>query len=348
MRPLEGIRVLDFSILPAGAVTALILAEAGAEVIRVEPNNNPDAAATENALVNRGKKRLAVDPGRGDLITHLGKLIESADVVVLCDRPGESRIFNLEVGQIADLNAKAICCEIIGWDRDGPMAELAGEDFNYLAESGLFDQMRAPDTFPSPPPPNLASLAAGALPAAINILLALRGRDSGGDGRALEIAISDNLFGFQYQAIAAAGHTGSAKTPRYGVYETSDGRYIAVAAVEDRYWENLCERLELDDELREASADPAEVQRALTAIFKARTAKFWRDKFENRDLCCSIVASLDEALAHPQFRDRAMFDHQVTVGGRALPAVVVPVDTAFRDRNADFESSVADTPDAFL
>ena len=178
------------------------------------------------------------------------------------------------------------------------------------------------------------------MPCLVNLLLALRHRDATGDGCYLDLSIADFLFTLGHAEIGRATHGGSwpapgkerftGGSPRYQLYATSDDRYVAVAAIEDRHWENLCERLELEDELRDDASAPDETYRALSAIIGARTAAFWRDKFENRDLCCSVVADLEEALANPQFRNRGLFDHKARFDGGEVPAVVTPLASQIR------------------
>lgn len=350
MRPLDGIRVLDFTTLLSGSMASLVLAEAGAEVIKIEPiggdrlrNQAPMLGETgaDFAVLNRGKKSLVVDMRASGALRRLTKLIESADVLIDDRRPGDIDRPGLEYAEVEAINGRLIYCAITGWGQEGPQANVEASGLNCGAETGLLSLRAASEGGLALPTGPVSDIAAGSFPAVINILMALRHRDQTGRGCKLDVAVADAMFTFQYWAIAQAAATDqwpvpgkellTGGSPRYQIYETADGKFVAVAAIDDRHWENLCERLELDEELRDRNADPETVGDTLSAIFRARNAKFWREKFENRDIGCSIVASLQEAIANPHFQERGLFDRKVAVGDKELPAVVVPVQAAFRD-----------------
>jgi crotonobetainyl-CoA:carnitine CoA-transferase CaiB-like acyl-CoA transferase len=194
---------------------------------------------------------------------------------------------------------------------------------------------------PVVPPALIADIAGGAYPAVLNILLALRERDHAGRGRHLDISMSDNLFPFLYWALGSGLAAGvwpgngdalvTGGTPRYRLYPTRDGRVVAAAPIEQRFWDIFCDVVDLEPELRDDSRDRAATIARVAEIVRGADAETWRARFQGRDCCCSIVADLREAMADPHFRDRGLFAHVLAnAEGRTLPALPVPVAPAFR------------------
>jgi len=356
MQPLQGLRVVEIGDGLASALAALTLAEAGAEVVKVisptqadeARSGGADATAIEFALRNRGKKSVIVNLDDQGAHAELQPLLADADVLIEETRPGTLDDLGLGYDAAKALNSKLIYCSISGYGQTGPMAREGSQDLNRLGATGLLRLSADAGGAPVLPAARIGDIAAGAFPCVINILLALRSRDATGEGCRLDLAIADTLFTFTYATIGTAALSRNwpepgnealtGGSPRYQLYATSDGRYVAVAAIEDRHWENLCERLELEDELRDDARAPDETRRALAAIIGARTAEFWRDKFENRDLCCSVVADLEQAVANPQFRDRGLFDRKIRFHGGELDAVVTPLAPQFRGESTTEEA----------
>ncbi len=348
MQPLQGLRVVEIGDGVASALAALTLADAGAEVVKVVSaapakearSDSADAAAIEFALRNCGKKSVVVNLDDQGASAELRALLADADVLIEETRPGTLDGLGLGYDAARALNPKLIYCSVSAYGQTGPMAREGSQDLNRLGATGLLRLSADAGGAPVLPAARIGDIAAGAFPCVINVLLALRARDATSEGCRLDLAIADALFTFTYATIAAAALTDhwpepgnealTGGSPRYQLYATSDSQYVAVAAIEDRHWENLCERLELEDELRDDAREPDETRRALAAIIGARTAAFWRDKFENRNLCCSVVADLAQAMANPQFRDRGLFDRKVRFRGGELNAVVTPLVSQFR------------------
>jgi len=194
---------------------------------------------------------------------------------------------------------------------------------------------------PVVPPALIADIAGGAYPAVINILLALRMRDATGQGRRLDIAMADNLFPLMYWALgerhvrgicpgSATGLT-TGGTPRYRLYPTADDRMVAAAAIEQKFWEEFCYFIMLDPELRDDARAPAATVTAISGIIRSRPAAHWSEAFAGRDCCCTIVATLEEALTDPHFRSRGLFAHAlVNEQGERQVALPVPIDPGFR------------------
>jgi crotonobetainyl-CoA:carnitine CoA-transferase CaiB-like acyl-CoA transferase len=209
---------------------------------------------------------------------------------------------------------------------------VAAHDLNYVAESGMLSLAAGADGAPVVPPALIADIAGGAYPAVMNILLALRNRERGAGGCKLDISMSDNLFTFIYWALGEGSVTGAwpgpadalvtGGSPRYQVYRTADDRFIAAAPLEERFWENFCAALAIP---RDASRE------TVAACIARKTAAEWRAIFAGKDVCSTIVATMQEAVADPHFRARGLFEHQVQTDAGPIPAVPVPIAESFRD-----------------
>lgn len=345
--PLDGVFVLDFSTLLPGPLAGLILAEAGAEVLKIErPGTGDEMRSYEPrlgtdsanfALLNRGKASIAVDLKLPDAIETLRPQLERADVIIEQFRPGVMERLGLGYDAVRQINPGVIYCSITGWGQDGPMANVAGHDLNYMAEVGLLDLVRGADGAPALPPVLAADIAGGAYPAVMNILLALRRRDATGEGMAIDVAMAEALFTFHYWSIGGNAADGrwpvpggdlvTGGTPRYRIYRTADDRFVAAAPLEEKFWQALCELLDIPAELRGPDASSEAAGACVAERFLAKTANQWRAAFAGRDLCCNVVATLEEALANPHFRDRGLLAAKVASGsdqGCALPLPVAP------------------------
>lgn len=351
MRPLAGLLVLDFSTLLPGPMATLLLAEAGAEVVKIERPGHGDemrdyeprwgADSVNFALLNRGKKSIALDLKNSADRAKLAPLLARADILVEQFRPGVMARLGLDYESVANANPRIIYCSITGYGQDGPRRDVAGHDLNYIGDTGLLSLSMGARGQPVVPPALIADIAGGAYPAVINIMLALIERSRSGRGRHLDVAMTDNLFPFMYWAIgdglAAGRWPGNASslvtggTPRYRLYPTKDGRVVAAAPIEQRFWETFCDVVELEPALRDDSRDPQATIQRVAEIIHGRGAADWTSRFEGRDCCCSIVATAQEALENPHFRARGLFDH-VLVNDlqQRISALPVPIMAAFR------------------
>ena len=203
MLPLSGIRVLDFSTLLPGPMATLLLAEAGADVIKVERPAGEELRSYEPrfadtsvsfAMLNRGKKSVAIDLKQAGAVDRLRPLIESADVVVEQFRPGVMDRLGLGYDSLRVVNPRLIYCAITGYGQSGLKSQVAAHDLNYQADSGLLSISAGSDGAPVVPSALIADIAGGAYPAVINILLALRRRDATGEGCKIDVAMTDGLF----------------------------------------------------------------------------------------------------------------------------------------------------------
>jgi crotonobetainyl-CoA:carnitine CoA-transferase CaiB-like acyl-CoA transferase len=349
-QPLAGVCVLDFSTLLPGPLATLLLAEAGAEIIKIERPGAGDEmrsyqprfgpSSVNFALLNRGKRSVAIDLKAPDALSRLRPLIARADVVLEQFRPGVMDRLGLGYEALAEINPRIIYCAITGYGQTGPKAQLAAHDLNYVAESGLLGLGAGADGAPIVPPALIADIAGGSYPAMINILLALRERESSGRGRKLDVAMADNLFTFMYWALGnglaagawprPGGELVSGGSPRYQIYRTSDGRFLAAAPLEQKFWENFCEAIGLEAQWRDDARDAHGTREAIARCVAGRTAEEWSKALAGKDVCCAIVASVEEALADAHFQARGLFAQQLVTGGRAICALPVPIDPAFR------------------
>jgi alpha-methylacyl-CoA racemase len=350
-QPLSGVFVLDFTTLLPGPLATLMLAEAGAEVVKIErpggeetrkypPRWENQSAAF--ALLNRGKKSVVLDLKDAVAREKLEPLLRRADVLVEQFRPGVMARLGLGYDAVRAINPRIVFCSISGYGQTGPRAGAAGHDLNYIGATGLLALNPGPLDRPVVPPGLIADIAGGSLPAVMNILLALRQRDLTGAGSHIDIAMTDAMFTFAWHALAA-GHAqgrfpGPAEarvaggSPRYQLYPTCDGKLVACAALEQKFWETFVATIQLAPALADDAADPAATKAAVAGIIAKEAAEHWRPIFAAADCCVTIVASLEEALRDPHFIERGLFTYRLAAGsGATMPALPLPIAPQFRD-----------------
>ena len=343
-----GVRVLDFSTLLPGPLASLVLARAGADVLKIERPGAGDemrsyaspfgASSVDFALLNQGKRSLALD-----LKSDAGRecalaLARDADVLIEQFRPGVMERLGLGPATLAELNPRLVYCSITGWGQSGPLADTAAHDLNYQAESGMLALSAGADGAPGVPQALVADIGGGAWPAVMNILLALRARESHGRGVHLDVAMADNLFTFMYWGLGSGFVGGqwprpgqellTGGSPRYNVYRTKDGRWLAAAPLEQKFWQNFLRVIEAPH-LLDDKTDPQGTRAAVAAIVESRTADDWLQRFDGVDACVSVVRTLDDALQQPHFKARGLLAGTLGDGrGAQIPALPVPVDKA--------------------
>lgn len=369
MGPLDGLLVLDFSTLLPGPLASLVLADVGARVVKIEPVGRGEGLrdftpklgedSVPFALLNRGKQSIAIDLKAADAVERLKPLIQRADIVIEQFRPGVMDRLGLGYEAMHRLNRKLIYCAITGWGQSGPQAGVAAHDLNYMAETGSLSLTAGADGAPVLPPILAADIAGGSFPALVNILLALRRRDMTGLGCHLDIAMAENLFVFNYWGLGS-GHSGTGwptagnslvtgASPRYQIYRTADGRYLAAAPLEDRFWKNFTRIIGLPAQLAAPEADPAKVIGAVSRIIAERSAADWQAAFEGADVCCAIVATLEEAARNPHFTARNVFSRPLKIGAKDIPALPLPIAPLFRsDTTRPRAPALGETTDPLL
>lgn len=348
--PLAGIRVIDFSTLLPGPMCSLLMAQAGAEVIKIERPGKGDEMRSYTpkfgvdsvnfALLNQGKRSVALDLKNPADREQAIALIRSADVLIEQFRPGVMDRLGLGQAAMRALHPGLVYCSVTGWGQNGPLADVAAHDLNYQAEVGLLGLTGDSNGAPCLPNVLVADIGGGAYPAMMNILLALRSRETSGQGCYLDVAMADNLFSFMYWGLGN-GFAGAqwptpgsdlvtGATPRYQVYRTLDGRYLAVAPLEQKFWENFLQVLEAPQLLDDA-VDPQATRAAVAAILATRTADEWLQRFHGVDACVSLVKSLQEAVHAPHFHARGLFQVHMSSGdGAQIPELPLPLVSALR------------------
>ncbi len=319
--PLRDVRVLDLSRLVPGPVCTQHLADMGADVIKVEDTGAGDHAPPAlRAIVNRNKRGLQLDLKQLEGALALLLLARGADVLVEGFRPGAMARLGLGYDAVAAVNPRIVYCSITGYGQTGPYRDRPGHDLNYCGHAGVADQNGVDkDTLAlSNLPP--ADLLGGALSAATAILAALFDAARTGRGRHLDIAMADGALALAVMPLAALASHGSTRRAGedtltgglacYALYRTADGRFVAVGALERKFWDRLCAviaRADLAPLHRTGdAATEARLRGELAAIFGAATLAHWQARFDGADCCVSPVQTLEEALADPNFRARGM------------------------------------------
>jgi alpha-methylacyl-CoA racemase len=347
---LEGLKVLDFSTLLPGPMASLILADAGAEVIKVErPEIGEEMRlyvpkwGTESvnfSMLNRDKKSIAVDLKNPAERRKLERHLSEADVLIEQFRPGVMKRLGLAYEDVRKVNDDIIYCSISGYGQTGSKSLRAGHDMNYIGDAGLLGLSYGSPERPVVPPALIADIAGGAYPALLNILVALRARDAGRGGAYIDVSMADNLFPFLYWALGNGQATGvwpgngdalvTGGSCRYRLYETSDGRVLAAAPIEEKFWAKFCEAIGLDDDLRDDSRAPAATAARVSEIIRSKPSKHWESVFEAADCCCSIVRSVGEAMNDPHFKERKVFSRRlINERGDEIAGLPSPVIHAF-------------------
>lgn len=358
-QPLSGIRIVDLTNLLPGPLATLMLAEAGAEVTKIERPGGDDMRGYDPqwqgtgaafSVLNRSKKTLTLDLKTADGAAQLRLLLQSADILVEQFRPGIMAKLGFAYEAVRTINPRLIYCSITGYGQTGPRAGEAGHDLNYIASTGLLALQPGPAECPVVPPALVADIAGGSFPAVINILLALRQRDLTGEGCHLDVAMTDAMFTFAWRALAGLWASGSLETSgqgeltgssaRYHLYPAKGGGIVACAALEDHFWQRFAALIGLEDRLRDDRRDQAATTAAVAAIIASRDSSEWAPVFADSDCCVTIMRSLEEALADPHFVARGLFAHRVRgAQGGKLTALPVPVDPQFREPSGSEKAS---------
>src|SRR5437763_11665338 len=351
MQPLSGILVLDFTTLLPGPLATLMLAEAGAEVIKIERPEGEDmragaprfgGEAAAFALLNRGKKGVTLDLKNESDRNRLRPLLEKADVLVEQFRPGVMGRLNLGFEGVRKINPRIVYCSIAGYGQRGPRAGEAGHDINYQSLTGLLALQPGPPDRPVVPPALVADIGGGTMPAVINILLGLRQRDATGQGVYLDVAMTDAMFTFAWYAYAIGQATGKfpapgelrlvGGSPRYQLYPTKDGKLVACGALEQKFWLAFCNTIGLPAPLMNDAADLQATKSAIAKIIAGETAEHWQPIFVAAGCCVTIMASLEEALHDRHFVERGLFAHTVAGPSSAtMPALPMPIAATLRE-----------------
>lgn len=326
--PLTGLRVLDLTRLLPGPLASMHLADLGADVIKVEDTGSGDYARSAGALhgdisyfqlVNRNKRSLTLDLKQSAGVDAFLRLAATADVVIEGFRPGVVDKLGIGYPAVSAINRRLVYCAITGYGQDGPYRDRAGHDLNYLAYCGLLDQIGVAGGAPAVPNFQIGDLLGGSLSALVGILAAVVDSRASGRGRYVDVSMTDAVFAhtiFPLLAVLGLGHALprgedllSGGMPSYGVYATSDGRHLAVSAMEPKFWRMLCAaigRPDLEPFAFATGAEGQRIRRELETTFAKRSFAEWTTLFERVDCCVTPVLRFEESLQNEQLRAREM------------------------------------------
>lgn len=345
---LQGIKVLDLTRLLPGAFCTQLLADYGADVLKIEqpgegdynrqfaPINKKESGSF--LLLNRNKRSLTLNlkatEGRDIFI----RLVREADVLVEGFRPGVMKRLGLDYEALRQHNHRLVYCSISGYGQDGPMAKASGHDLNYMAMTGALQLFGTPQSGPIVPGLSIADVGGGSLMAAFGIVAALNGRGRTGEGQFVDISMADGLV--TWLCYHAADYLFSGVEPRggerpfiggapcYNVYRCSDGRYISLGIIEDHFWHRFCDLIERPDLKAHQWPEGEEACRqhaAIAELFGAESRDTWVARLVGADIPASPVNTMAEAFAEPQLQHRQMLQHlEHPVEGR-IPQLGFPI-----------------------
>ncbi|GAB2712869.1 CaiB/BaiF CoA transferase family protein [Streptomyces bullii] len=328
--PLSGVRVVELAGIGPGPFAAMLLADLGADVVRVDrPGGQGLAIDPAYDVTNRNKRSVLVDLKAPDGPERVLDLAERADVLVEGYRPGVAERLGVGPEACHARNPRLVYGRMTGWGQEGPLAHRAGHDIAYIALTGTLGMIGRPDE-PPPPPANLVGdYAGGSLYLVVGVLAALHHARVTGTGQVVDAAIVDgasHLAAMIHGMLAAGGWQDRRAAnlldggcPYYGTYETADGRYMAVGALEQRFYDEFLGLLGLPDHApaRQDIARWGELRARVAERFRTRTRDEWTAVFEGSDACVAPVLTLGEAPRHPHLAARGTFtDH----GGITQPA----------------------------
>ena len=314
---LSGITVIDLSRLLPGPYCSMILADHGARVIAIEDKRFLADGLFFN-LINRNKEHMSLNLKTEQGLEIFYRLIAKADVLLEGFRPGVVDRLGVDYESVRKVNPKIIYCSITGYGQNGPFRDRVGHDVNYLSYAGVLDLIGEKGRPPAIPGVQIADIAGGGMNAAIGILLALYARENTGKGQYIDISMTDGMVGFLPAALFFRQLTG--QEPRradailshryacYNTYETADGRYLSIGAVENRFWKQLCDilgkpelaSLQYDDGRRE------EIIQEMRDTFRQKTLDEWDAILSDRDICWGRIQSTREVLEDSLFQQRDM------------------------------------------
>lgn len=327
---LKGLKVLDFSTLLPGPFATMMLADMGADVIKVESPNREDlvkyfgpmegeVSATFGHL-NRSKRSLALDLKLEESKEIVFQLIQEYDIVIEQFRPGVMDKLGIGYDVLKEINPKLIFCSVTGYGQTGPYRNQAGHDINYLALAGVSSYSFRKDQIPVPAGVQIADIAGGSMPAVIGILAAVYHREKTGEGQSIDISLTD--VAFSLNAMSGSGYLAGGVEPEaeslllnggsfYDYYETKDHRYLSVGSLEPQFQEMLCELIGDKSLIKLSSSERKEDQQTfkekLIEVFKQKTFNEWVMILEEGfNGCVEPVLHFSEAVNHPQIKARDM------------------------------------------
>jgi alpha-methylacyl-CoA racemase len=318
--PLDGLRVLELGGIGSAPFCGVVLADLGADVVRLERPGQAPLFPTGFDLYNRNKRSVLLDLKADGAVAAALRMVAAADVLIEGYRPGVAERLGLGPKPCLEANPKLVYGRMTGWGQDGPLAQLAGHDIDYLALTGALHCIGGAGQAPVPPLNLVADLGGGAMYLAVGLLAAVLESRRSGRGQVVDGAMVDGVVNLMsmFYAWRQLGQWTDRRGDNivdggahfYGTYRTRDGKYVAVGAIEPQFYRELLDVLGLGAEALPAQNDrdawPA-MRRRFGAIFETRTRDEWVKAMEGRDACFAPILELDEAPAHPHLSARRCF-----------------------------------------
>lgn len=346
--PLASLKVLDFSTLLPGPFASLMLADMGAEVLRIESPTRVDllrvlpphdhGTSASHAYLNRNKRSLALDLKQAEALEIVRELVKDYDIVLEQFRPGVMERLGLGYAALNAINPRLIYVSITGYGQTGPYKDRAGHDINYLALAGIASHTGRQDSGPLPLGVQLADVAGGSLHAVVGLLAAVIARQHSGVGQHLDVSMTD--CSFSLNAMAGAGYLACGVEPDwetqvlnggsfYDYYRTRDGRWMSVGSLEPAFMQQLCEALGRPELAAQGLSPRPEQQKALKLAlqveFEKRSFEQLCELFAGVDACVEPVLSLSEAVEHPQLKARKLISQVPRGDGSTQAQIACPL-----------------------
>jgi crotonobetainyl-CoA:carnitine CoA-transferase CaiB-like acyl-CoA transferase len=334
MGALEGIRVIDAALHYPGPFCSMMLADLGAEVLKIERPGTGDPARQWPPFfnsVNRNKRSLTLDLARAEGKDVFYELVKKYDVMTEGFRPGVARKLGIDFETLHRINPGLVYCSISGYGQDGPYRDLPGHDINYQALSGMLSCFRDDNGDPVFPALMIGDQSSGMF-AAFSILAALLSRERTGQGQYLDCSMFDGLLfllSTHLQYFFATGKKISAPDPAYGTFRTSDGKHLSLGvAYEDQFWDRICGALGLHDlkglKAGQRSERQGELTERLKALFRTRARDEWVEALGKADVPASPLKEFDEVMRDPHVAARKMIQKISLPNGEKLRQVAFP------------------------
>ncbi|BCG25971.1 CoA transferase [Pseudomonas tohonis] len=346
--PLASLKILDFSTLLPGPFASLLLADMGAEVLRVESPSRMDlvrvlpphdgGTSTSHAYLNRNKRSIALDLKRPEAVEVVRQLVAEYDIVLEQFRPGVMDKLGVGYEALKAINPRLIYVSITGYGQTGPYRDRAGHDINYLALAGIASYTGRQESGPLPLGVQLADIAGGSLHGVMGLLAAVIQRQATGEGQHVDVSMTDCAFSLH--GMAGAGYLGAGVEPDmenqalnggsfYDYYRTRDGRWFSVGSLEPQFMQQFCAaigRPELAARgLSPKPEDQRELKRAIEIEFEKRDFAQWRELFAALDACVEPMLPLSEAVRHPQIEARGLVTEVPREGLPAQRQIACPI-----------------------
>ncbi len=356
MSALDGVSVLDLTLLFPGPLCTQILLDLGAQVTKIEPPApgdylamSPPMAGSVSAVylaLNHGKQRLTLNLKNEQDRQKFLAMVGEADVVVEGFRPGVLARLNVGYEQLKEVNPRIILCSISGYGQDGPLSQRAGHDLNYQALAGVLSLSGGEEASTPNPAIQSADTCGGSYAAAMLIMAALYERTHTNVGRHIDVGMSEQLLPLMTNSFAVAsvqntdpqrdGELLSGGAPCYRSYRTSDGRYFSVGALEPKFWQAMASALDmptLADTPHLVTEQSEEITRTLAELFATKTIDEWTAIFAATDACCEKALTFSEVVSHEHWNARDSFQELETDDGGRLKVPKMPGSLAGMNRN---------------